>query len=77
MPVNYPQRSGLPVMVWIHVGAYVIGSNNTPEYDGTALAAINDVIVVSINYRLAAFGFLYAGSLSSYSNHWINPTVYV
>ncbi len=45
-----------PVMFWIHGGAYVQGSAN--EYDGAALAAENDVVVVAINYRLGAFGFL-------------------
>lgn len=54
-----------PVMVWLHGGAYVLGSGTQPLYDGTALASHGDVIVVTINYRLNAFGFL---DLSSYSN---------
>jgi len=45
-----------PVMFWIHGGAYIQGSAN--EYDGTALALENDVVVVIINYRLGAFGFM-------------------
>ncbi len=44
-----------PVMVWIHGGAYMQGSAN--EYDGSRLAAENDVVVVCINYRLGIFGF--------------------
>lgn len=44
-----------PVMFWIHGGAYIQGSAN--EYDGTRLAAENDVVVVIINYRLGIFGF--------------------
>ncbi|XP_071825575.1 acetylcholinesterase-like [Apostichopus japonicus] len=55
------ESKGLPVMVWIHGGAFVLGSSVTPQYDGSVLAAIQDVIVVSMNYRLNAFGFLYAG----------------
>ncbi len=45
-----------PVMFWIHGGAYIQGSAN--EYDGSALARDNDVVVVTINYRLGIFGFL-------------------
>jgi para-nitrobenzyl esterase len=45
-----------PVMFWIHGGAYIQGSAN--EYDGGALAAENDVVVVIINYRLGIFGFM-------------------
>lgn len=48
-----------PVMVWIHGGGFNFGSANDPDhYDGTALAGFKDVVVVSINYRLGAFGFL-------------------
>lgn len=47
---------GLPVMIWIHGGAYVIGQSGI--YSGENLAAFGDVIVVTINYRLGPFGFL-------------------
>ena len=47
-----------PVMVWIHGGAYVVGSARNTAYDGARLAARGDVVVVSINYRLGAWGFL-------------------
>ncbi|MGE5182634.1 MAG: carboxylesterase/lipase family protein [Acidobacteriota bacterium] len=46
----------LPVMVWIHGGAFISGSGGDKWYDG-ALLASQGVIVVSINYRLGAFGF--------------------
>lgn len=46
----------LPVMLWIHGGAFVSGSNAVPIYDGTELAK-QGVVVVSINYRLGVFGF--------------------
>ena len=45
-----------PVMVWIHGGGYVGGSAN--EYSGTQLSIQGDVVVVAINYRVGAFGFL-------------------
>jgi para-nitrobenzyl esterase len=48
-----------PVMVWIHGGAFTGGSGSTPWYDGTSFALAGDVVVVTINYRLGAFGFLH------------------
>jgi para-nitrobenzyl esterase len=49
-------RGGLPVMVWIHGGAFTGGEGSI--YDGSTLATRGHVIVVTINYRLGAFGFL-------------------
>jgi para-nitrobenzyl esterase len=46
-----------PVMVWIHGGAFVIGAGSQGIYNGRHLAA-RDAVVVTINYRLGAFGFL-------------------
>ena len=48
-----------PVLFWIHGGAFVIGTGSTPIYDGRRFATHGDVVVVSINYRLGAFGFLH------------------
>ncbi|MBV8984127.1 MAG: carboxylesterase/lipase family protein [Acidimicrobiia bacterium] len=47
-----------PVMVWIHGGAFLYGTGATPWYDGRTFAR-NDVVLVTINYRLGAFGFLH------------------
>lgn len=47
----------LPVMVWIHGGAFNFGGASLPEYDGKHLAA-QGVVVVTINYRLGPLGFL-------------------
>lgn len=61
-------REGLPVMVWIHGGAFRAGAGSSPLYDGTSMAENGGVIVVTINYRLGAFGFLHlAGVDSSYT----------
>jgi para-nitrobenzyl esterase len=49
---------GRAVMVWIHGGGFTIGGGAQPIYDGTALARCADVVVVTINYRLGALGFL-------------------
>jgi len=47
-----------PVMVWIHGGAFAIGSGSQPLYDGSTLARRGDVVVVTINYRLGPLGFI-------------------
>ncbi len=47
-----------PVMVWIHGGAYILGSASQPLYDGRVMAAGGGVVVVTVNYRLGALGFL-------------------
>lgn len=47
----------LPVMVWIHGGAFTGGSGSVPIYNGAALAQ-RGVIVVTINYRVGVYGFL-------------------
>jgi para-nitrobenzyl esterase len=54
-----------PVMVWVHGGAYVIGSASQPLYDGSVLARSGDVVVVTLNYRLGAMGFLDLADFSS------------
>ncbi len=53
----------LPVMVWIHGGAFVTGESN--DYDPTRLIEIGDVIVVTINYRLGFLGFLAESGLDA------------
>jgi para-nitrobenzyl esterase len=49
---------GKPVMVWVHGGAYILGSGAQPLYDGRVLARGGDAVIVTLNYRLGAFGFL-------------------
>ena len=53
--------SSLPVLVWIHGGAYTNGSGSVPWYDGSRHAA-RGAVVVTINYRLGVFGYLGAGN---------------
>ncbi|KAH8906928.1 alpha/beta-hydrolase [Coniochaeta sp. PMI_546] len=45
------------VLVWIHGGAYISGGSAVPWYNGQYLAGKEDVVVVSLNYRLSIFGF--------------------
>ena len=47
-----------PVLVWIHGGAFAIGSGAQSIYEGSALAKRGDVVVVTVNYRLGPLGFL-------------------
>ncbi|XP_070551030.1 acetylcholinesterase-like [Ptychodera flava] len=57
-------------MVWIHGGGYSMGSaTNDGLCDGTALAAIGDVIVVCLNYRLFALGFFSTGDENAPGNY--------
>ncbi|MGI5228809.1 carboxylesterase/lipase family protein [Actinoallomurus sp. CA-142502] len=49
--------AGLPVLVWIHGGAYIAGASSDPMYDPAALTSAG-LVVVSINYRVAAEGFV-------------------
>lgn len=51
-------RKRRPVMVWIHGGAFAIGSGSQAIYDGSTLARRGDAVVVTINYRLGPLGFL-------------------
>jgi para-nitrobenzyl esterase len=53
--------SALPVMVWLHGGAFVFGSAGAPFYDGGSMASNGDVVVVGVNHRLNAFGYTYLG----------------
>ncbi|KAG9242147.1 Alpha/Beta hydrolase protein [Calycina marina] len=46
-----------PVMVWIYGGGFTTGSSTVPIYNGASLAEEQDVVVVSLNYRLSIFGF--------------------
>jgi para-nitrobenzyl esterase len=48
-----------PVLFYIHGGAYSHGSGASPLYDGVALCQRGDVVVVTVNHRLNAFGYLY------------------
>ncbi|HYZ62640.1 MAG TPA: carboxylesterase family protein [Acetobacteraceae bacterium] len=51
-------RGRRPVMVWLHGGAWRTGQGDTAGTKGTALAAAGDVVVVTVNYRLGALGWL-------------------
>lgn len=56
--VPYPKPKNATVMVWIYGGAFQTGTSSLYVYDGKFLARVERVIVVSMNYRLGALGFL-------------------
>lgn len=62
-----------PVLVWIHGGAFTLGSSSDPWYDGTSFAANHNIVVVTVNYRLGILGFVYlkdlAGAEATYTGN--------
>jgi para-nitrobenzyl esterase len=58
----------LPVLVWIHGGAFTSGSGACAIYDGESIAK-EGIVYVSINYRLGVFGFLAHPELTAESPH--------
>ena len=55
-PASAPPGAKLPVMVWIHGGAFVFGSGSQPEFSGVEFAK-QGVVLVTFNYRLGRLGF--------------------
>jgi len=60
-----------PVMVWVHGGGFTTGSGSGPLYRGGMLARDGDVVVVTINYRLGALGFLAHPALADPGQNWL------
>lgn len=52
-----------PILVYIHGGGFNTGSGSDPLYDGSRLSTHGDVVVVTLNHRLNAFGYLYLGEV--------------
>ncbi|XP_020138441.2 liver carboxylesterase 1-like isoform X2 [Microcebus murinus] len=65
-PADLRKNSRLPVMVWIHGGGLMVGGAST--YDGLALSAHENVVVVTIQYRLGIWGFFSTGDEHSRGN---------
>jgi para-nitrobenzyl esterase len=56
-PARLDRREKLPVLVYIYGGGFLAGDSSEPRYDGASMAA-RGMVVVSMNYRLGALGFL-------------------
>ena len=63
------------VMVWIHGGGFETGSIFSVAYDASYISAIGDVIVVTIQYRLGAFGFLTANTTDERGNNGLHDQI--
>jgi para-nitrobenzyl esterase len=57
------QQRTRPVLFWVHGGAFTTGSGSWAMYDGSALASRDDVVVVTVNHRLGALGYLHLAEL--------------
>lgn len=56
------EGSKRPVLVWFHGGGFAFGGANYANYTGAVIAALTDVVVVSMNYRLGVLGFMSANT---------------
>ncbi|WP_229327383.1 carboxylesterase family protein, partial [Streptomyces sp. UNOC14_S4] len=54
-----------PVLVWFHGGGWSSGSGGWDWYDGTRLAALGDITVVTANYRIGPLGFLHLPAIGA------------
>ncbi|XP_051835830.1 liver carboxylesterase 1-like [Antechinus flavipes] len=82
-PSDLMTKTNLPVMVWIHGGGLMMGEAST--YDGLALSALENVVVVTIQYRLGIFGFFSTGDEHARGNwgfldqvaalHWVQKNI--
>lgn len=57
-PEHFNEHEELPVIVWIHGGSYEIGCGDLPTSDPSVWVKEQNIIVVSVSYRLGMFGFL-------------------
>ncbi|XP_072049224.1 cholinesterase-like isoform X2 [Amphiura filiformis] len=64
-----PKPTNASVMVFIHGGGFMTGSGYFGSYSGIPLSSVGDVIVVTLNYRLSAFGYLTTGDEASPGNY--------
>ncbi|MCR9142457.1 MAG: carboxylesterase family protein [bacterium] len=66
-PAHVPEKT--PVMVFIYGGAFLAGSQQTDVYNGSYIASHTNTIVVAINYRVGALGFLRLPEAGMHGNY--------
>ncbi|XP_072020282.1 acetylcholinesterase-like [Amphiura filiformis] len=64
-----PRVPDAAVMIWIHGGGYIIGDGVEVKVDGSPLVGFNNVVYVTIQYRLNSFGFLTTGDSALPGNY--------
>lgn len=69
--VEKDSKFNAPVLLWIHGGAFLIGSSTDDRIEPSTLVAMSNIIVVTINYRLGAFGFLHIKNTDASGNQGI------
>ncbi|KFM73380.1 Cholinesterase, partial [Stegodyphus mimosarum] len=67
-PSNASNKNTKAVFYWIYGGGFSLGSIRKELYSGEVMSAIGDVIVVTVNYRLGPFGFLFSDSSDAPGN---------
>jgi para-nitrobenzyl esterase len=75
VPASATPSSKLPVFFWIHGGALVTGTG--AQYDASQMVLDNDIVVVTINYRLGALGWLAQTSLEPGQNGIVAPGIFM
>jgi para-nitrobenzyl esterase len=70
-----PDAGRRPVMVWIHGGGFTHGAGYEALYNGGPLAARGDTVVVTINYRLGALGFLRLPEIGADGNQGLRDCI--
>lgn len=61
VPTGTRAGADLPVLVWVHGGAHLVGAGDSPLYDPAALVREQGVVVVNVTYRIGALGFMGGG----------------
>ena len=64
-----PTDTPRPVLVFLHGGFFLFGSGSGPLYNGSTLASHGSSVVVTLNYRLGALGFMRASALANEDPH--------
>lgn len=75
IPKNGTKQQLRPVMFWIHGGGFTGGTGADPLSDGSNLASREDIVVVSINYRLSTLGFLAVPATNITGNYGIQDQI--
>jgi para-nitrobenzyl esterase len=70
-----PGARELPVLVWFPGGSFVIGASAQPVYDGSLFALEQSIVVVTVNYRLGALGFLDARPVGGVANCGVRDAI--